>query len=110
MNIYIFEAILKFAPIDSLMNYIKTAAKLTCPCNTFQTSNSFARSDTGVVIDSEPNQSCMSKRSLLFAPLAVRVLAGCSAFPFYTSTKPLKQLYFKYKAVLIPKSKMIFIF
>ena len=61
-----------------------TAAKLTCPCNTLRTSNSFARSDTGGVIDSQPHPS------LLFAPLAVRIQAGCSAFPFYTSTKPLQ--------------------
>ena len=34
-----------------------------------------------------------------------RVQAGCSgtALPFYTPTKPLKRLYFKYKTVLIPK-------
>ena len=35
--------------------------------------------------------------SLLFAPLAVRVQAGCSIFPFYTPTQPLMQLYLKYK-------------
>ena len=59
-----------------------TAAKLTCPCNTFPTLNSFARSDTGVVIDSEPHLSRTCKTSLLFAPLAVRVQVGCSAFDF----------------------------
>ena len=31
------------------------SAKLTCPCNTLRTSHSFARSDSGVVIDSEPH-------------------------------------------------------
>ena len=38
-----------------------TAAKLTCPCNTLRTPNSFARSDTGVVIDSEshPSRTCI---------------------------------------------------
>ena len=41
--------------------------------------------------------SRMCKTSLLFAPLAVRVLAGCSAFPLYTLTKPLIRFYFKYK-------------
>ena len=33
--------------------------------------NSFARSDTGVVIDSEPQPSRTFKTSLLFAPWAV---------------------------------------
>ena len=46
----------------------------------------FARSDTGVVIDSEPHLSRTCKTSLLFALLAVRVQAGCSTFPFYTPT------------------------
>ena len=89
---------------------IFTAAKLTCPCNTLRTSNSFVRSDTGVVIDSEPHRSRTCKTSLLFAPLAVRVQAGCSAFPFYTPAKPLKRLYFKYKTALIPKFKIIFFY
>ena len=35
--------------------------------------------------------------------------AGCSAFPFYTPTKPLIRLYFKYKTVLVPKSKIYFL-
>ena len=30
------------------------------------------------------------------------------AFPFYTLTKPLKRLYFKYKTVLIPKFRIYF--
>ena len=72
--------------------------------------NSLARSDTGVVIDSEPHPSHTCKASLLFAPLAVRVQAGCSAFPFYTPTLPLLRLYFKYKTVLIPKLKMFFFY
>ena len=46
----------------------------------------------------------------LFAPLAVCVHAGCSAFPLYTPTKPLIQLYFKYKTVLIPKLKIFLYF
>ena len=83
---------------------------LTCPCNTLRTLNSLARSDTGVVIDSEPQLSRKCKTTLLFAPLAVRVQAGCSAFQFYTPTKPLIQLYFKCKTVFIPKLKTIFIF
>ena len=61
--------------------------------------NSFARSDTGVVIDSEPHQSHTSKTSLLFAPWAVRVQAGCSTFTFYSPTKLLIQLYFNYNNV-----------
>ena len=63
-------------------------------------SNSFTRSDTGVVIDSEP----------LVCSIGCRVQAGCSAFPFYTLTKLLIRLYFKYKNVLIPKLKKFFIF
>ena len=64
-----------------------TAAKLVCPCNTLRTSNSFARIDTVdtvVVIDCQPHPSRTCKTSLFYAPLAVRVQAGCSAFPFYT--------------------------
>ena len=38
------------------------------------------------------------------------VQAGCSAFPFYTPTKPLKRLCFKYKTVIVLKLKLIFIF
>ena len=85
-----------------------TAAKLTCLCNSLQTSNSFARCDTGVVIDSKRHLSWMCKTSFLFAPFGC-VITGYSAFPFYTLTKPLIQLYFKYKTVLIPKLK-IFLF
>ena len=66
--------------------------KLTCPFNTLRTLNSFARSDTDVLIDSEPHRSRMCKTSLLFASLAVRVRSGCSAFLFYTLTKPLIRL------------------
>ena len=63
-------------------------------------SNLFTRSDTGVVIDSKPHESRTCKTSLLNAPLAVRVHAGCSAVRFYTLTKPLIQLHIKYKNVL----------
>ena len=77
-------------------NLIDTAAKLT---PILRTSSSFARSDNGVVIDREPHRSCKCKTSLLFAPLAVRVKTGCSAFPFYTPTKPLIRSYFKCKNV-----------
>ena len=63
-----------------------TAAKLTCPCNTHRTEVTL----TSVVIDSEPHLSRTCKTSLLFAPLAVRVYTGCSAFPFYTLRDSLK--------------------
>ena len=76
----------------------------------FETSNSFARNDTGVVIDNETHLSRTCKSTPLFSPLAVRVQAGCFAFPFYTPTKPLIRLYLKYKTGLIPKLKMMFIF
>ena len=75
------------------------------------TSNSFARGDTGIVIDSEPHLSGTCKTSLLFAPLAVCVHTGCSAaFRFYTPTKPLIRLNIKYKIVLTLTLKIIFIF
>ena len=60
--------------------------------NMLRTLNSFAKSDTGVVVDSEPHPSHMCKTSLFFAPLAVRIQAGYSAFPFYTLTNPLIRL------------------
>ena len=63
-----------------------------------------------VLIDSEPHLSRMCKANLLFAPLAVRVQAGCSAFPFYTPTKLLIWLYFKEKTVLIPRLKIFFLY
>ena len=62
------------------------------------------------MIDSKPHLSRTCKTSLWFAPLAVHALAGCSAFPFYSPTKPLIRLYFKYKTVLIPTLKIFFIF
>ena len=88
-NVYIIEASLSWIfrflqPFTAswMTQILLTDAKLTCPCNTLRTSNSFARSDTGVVIDSEQHQSRMCKTSLLFAPLAVHVHTGCSAFLF----------------------------
>ena len=45
------------------------------PVQQLRTSNSFARNDTGVVIDSKPHLSGTCKTSLLFAPLAVPVHA-----------------------------------
>ena len=67
------------------------------PVQFASTSNSFVRGDTGVVIDNEPHLSRTCETSLLFAPIAAGVQAGCSAFPFYNPTKPLIRLYFKYK-------------
>ena len=61
---------------------------------------------TGVMIDIKPHLSRTCKTSLLFAPLAVCVQAGCSTFPLDTPTKLLVQLYFKYKTVLISKLKI----
>ena len=85
-----------------------TAVKLACPCNTLRTSSPFARSNAGVMNDSEPHLSRTCKTSLLSAPLAVRVQAGCSAFPFYNPTKPLRRLYLKFKHILISKLKISF--
>ena len=48
--------------ITSLITFWLTAAKLTCRCNTLRTLNSFARSDTGVVLDSEPHPSHKCKQ------------------------------------------------
>ena len=75
------------------------------PVQMFGTSNPFARNDTVVVTDSEPDLSCTCKTSFLFGPMAVRVHTGYSAFPFYTPTKALIQLHIKYiyKIVLFPK-------
>ena len=64
---------------------------------------SFARSDTGVVIDREPHPSRTCKASLLFAPLAVNVQTCHSTFPFYTPTQPFIRLHIRYKTVLFPK-------
>ena len=107
-NLYIFAAFIA----SRITRIGLTAAKLTCPCNTLQTSNSFARSDTGVVIYSEPHPSRTFKTSFLFAPLAVSVQAGCSAFTFYKlhSDKTVNMFIFKCKTVLIPKLKIIFMF
>ena len=46
--------------------------------------------------------------NVLFAPLVVRVQAGCSAFPFYTPTKLLIRLYFNIQTVFIPKLNTFF--
>ena len=95
MNLSIFET------VHSLINDINLIDiyQAHLPYNMLRTWNSFARSDTGVVIDSEPQLSRTCKTSILFVSLAVRVHTGCSAFPFYTQTKPLIQLHIKYKTV-----------
>ena len=54
------------ATVHGLMNDIRVID--SCPCNTFRTSNSFARSDTGVVIDIESHLFRTCKTSFLFAP------------------------------------------
>ena len=69
-----------FATVYSLMNY--TTLIDSCQAHLPMQRASFARSDTGVVIDSEPQPSRTCKTSFLFALLAVRVQADCSAFPF----------------------------
>ena len=67
--------LLIFATNHNLMKDINKT--VSCPCNTLRTSNSFARSDTGVVTDSESHLIRMCKPSLLSASLAVRVHIGC---------------------------------
>ena len=67
------------------MNYTNLIDSCQAHLHVQYASNSSARSDTGVVIDSEPDMSRRCKTSLLFAPMAVGVQAGCFAF----STKPL---------------------
>ena len=62
-----------FATVHNLMNYknliVRSAAKLTCPRVQYASNIKliFVRSDTGVVIDSQPHLCCMCKTSLLFA-------------------------------------------
>ena len=87
MNLKIFET------VHSLMNY----------------TNLIDNCQAHLPMQYASNIELIRKTSLLFAPLAVRVQSGCSAFPFYTSTKPLIQLYFQYKTVLISKLKIIII-
>ena len=70
INIYIFKESHKWIfkilqpSIASWMTLIWLAApKVTCPCKTLRTSNSFAKSDTGVVINSEPHLSRTCKQA-----------------------------------------------
>ena len=58
-----------FATTHNLMEDINMIDSLqVSPCNMLQTSNSFARSDTVVVVVSEPHLICTCKTSILFAP------------------------------------------
>ena len=86
------------------MNYTNLigSCQAHLPVQNARRSSSFARSDTGV-IDSEPHPRRTCKTSLLFAPVAVSVHAGCSTFPFYTPTKPSIRLHIKYKTCFFPK-------
>ena len=76
------------------------SGKAHLPVQYVQIKNSFARSDAGVVNDSEPHLIRTCKTSLLFAPFDVRVQADCFPFSFYTPTKLLIRLHIKYKTVL----------
>ena len=71
-------------------------------CNALRTSKLLAGSDMDVVIKSEPRLRT-AKTIILFAPLAVIVYTGCSAFSILHSNKPLIRLHIKYKTVLYPK-------
>ena len=110
MNFEIFATVHNHINDTNLID--SRAAKVTCLCNTLGTSNSIARSDTGVVIDSEPHLSPTYKTSL-FAPVSAHVPAGCSAYLFFTlqqnrlydyglNTKLFCFLNYKYMIVLIP--------
>ena len=66
--------------------------------------------DVTLVLWLTASHTWVARAKLFFAPLAGRVQAGCCAFPFYTPTKPLMQVYFKYKNIYIPKLKISLIF
>ena len=97
-----FNESLDFPIVHSLMNHINCLTA-QCQVNLPMQFASNIRCDTSGVVDNEPHLSRTCKTSFLFVPLAVRVHAGCSAFPFYTPTKPLIRLNIKYKIVLSPK-------
>ena len=80
-----------FATVHNLMNNttLIDSSQAHLPMQHASNIELIRQNDTGVVIDSEPQPSRTCKTSFLFAPLAVRVQAGCSAFLFYTLTKPL---------------------
>ena len=60
--------LLIFATVHSLINYTNLidSCQAHLPLDTLRTSNSFARSDTDVVIDREPHLSRTCKTCLLF--------------------------------------------
>ena len=64
------------------MNYTNLIGSCQAHLPMHFASNIELRSDTGIVIDSEPHLSRTCKTSLLCALLAVRIQAGYVAFPF----------------------------
>ena len=92
-----FNEFLDFGTVHSLMKDINLidSCQAHLPMQYPSNIKFIARSDTGVLIDSEPHPSCACKS----IRLVVCVHAGCSAFLFYTPTKPLIQLHIKYKTV-----------
>ena len=85
-----------------LCTFINNELTIYCECEVSNTS-SFARSDTGFVINSEPHPSRKCKSSLLFDPFAVRIRSSCSAFPFYITIKPLIRFHIRYRNDMFPK-------
>ena len=104
MNLKIFETVL------SLMNDTTMTDSFQAHMTVQNATNIELICHTGVVNDSEPHSSCTCKASLLFAPLAVRVYAGSSAFPIYTKTKLFISFHIKYKTILFPKLYNIFFY
>ena len=88
-----------FATVHSLMNdtNLNYSCQAHLPMQYASNIELIRQMDPGGVIDSESQRSRTCKTNLLFAPLAVRVHTGYSAFPFYTPTKPLTGLHIKYK-------------
>ena len=115
VNIYIFEAILKWISrflqpfIVSWMTQIwLTAAKFSCPCNTLWTSSSFARSDTCDWQRATPKSHLQNKH--LVCSIGCPWTPWLLAFPFYIPTKPFIRFHIKYKTVLFPVLYIVFIF
>ena len=71
---------------QALFDYLKNHYSFETSSDSLKTSNSFARSDTGVVIDSEPHLICTSDLHVQIKPLVCRAHTDCSAFHFYTNT------------------------
>ena len=99
-NILIFHQNPLQHPISALSaSHVIIYCEAHLPSNSLQTSYSFARYDTGVVIYSESHVSCTCKTGFMFASLVVPVHTGCSAFAFCTPTKPLIRLNIRYKII-----------